>query len=97
MAVEVVSSSLAISFPTLVAERVSSTPMTATQTTTNASPAQRATSELAAALASVRIFHSYPARLYKYFSRFIKPEKGGYRQVCEHKSIVIFLMETLRT
>jgi hypothetical protein len=52
--VEVVSSSLAISFPSLVAERVPTMPMAATQTTTNVSPRHRTTSELAAALASVR-------------------------------------------
>ena len=56
VAVEVVSSSLAASFPSVVAERVPTTPMTATQTTTAASPTHRVMSELAAALASVRTY-----------------------------------------
>jgi hypothetical protein len=56
VAVEVLSSSLAVSFPRLVAERVPSIPMTATQTTTKASPMHKITSELAAALASVRTY-----------------------------------------
>jgi hypothetical protein len=56
VAVEVVSSSLAISFPSLVAERVPAMPMAATQITTRVSPMPRITSELAAALASVRTY-----------------------------------------
>jgi hypothetical protein len=56
VAVAVVSSSLAVSFPRLVAERVPPIPMTATQTTTKASPMHKITSELAAALASVRTY-----------------------------------------
>ena len=56
VAVEVVSSSLAVSFPSLVAEWVPTMPMAATQTTTKASPMHRTTSELAAALASVRTY-----------------------------------------
>jgi hypothetical protein len=52
--VDVVSSSLAMSFPSFAEDRVPSMPIAATQTTTNASPTQRAMSELAAAFASVR-------------------------------------------
>ena len=52
VAVDVVSSSLAIEFPRFVDARVPRMPMAATATATSASPAYRIPSELVAALAS---------------------------------------------
>ena len=53
--IAVVSSSPAIVLPWLAAERVATTPMAATPATTTENATQSATSELVAALASVRI------------------------------------------
>jgi hypothetical protein len=60
VAVDVVSSSFAIEFPSFVEALVPSMPTTATATTISASPAHRTPSELVAALASALTCLFYP-------------------------------------